>query len=1237
MRNMILTVGPTTPASYCWRDYTTSVGDSDNNDDSDDHSTRHEDSSESSDDNESTNMGQSMMAGHSILSRNQHLSSTLNFEVRLSSSSPGQENVTIRNNNNSNDNVDDGSDRMTAMDENDNHNMMQQIVQQTIDFLATTGNNYRLVDVSVGNLDEGEIQREEVSRAGNRSNTASELVSQGTQGRIDNTIIESNIVQPQPTRQNNNSVDETENVASSGGDGESDDDHVSDVNEDEHRDDRMEDASDDDSDDNGDNSDDDSNDDGPSLRSVAGRVNSLETKKAWLPSIRHGGCINTACWLTCPWRLSTAEKTSMSSSSTSTTTTPNFLYSEECPTQLITSGDDKLIKFWDVRNAMGMSSPLPGGFDTFCPLADYATPPSKSVVKNWRRNYRRRLRCDRDDEDSENHTHKSHIPVAYGGVNELASIHTGHRGNVFHVTPINEKPGQIVSCGADGFLRLVNLEKAESAVVVNPNVTNEESDEMMPFFLNSVMAFSHILLTANTGLLCSERGLHQFDLRLSGRQQQTHSLFQSPTNVNQSNGRSRNRSIACKTCAIWSPYGVDSADPNYIFAGGANATVELFDLRMISSNNNERKVLQRYRPRMLDGKPGNVSVSGLDVSKDGKELLVSYEIDQIYTFPIFPNVASRAGPTLDEIDATCEASTNNPDLFVPELAAYGGHLNRFTFLKNPKYAGPNDEYICTGSDSGNAWIYEKKTGTVVSLLGADSSTCNGIIPHPVLPFFITYGIESTAKIWRAAPPVDPTVDNSYTGKRHALLNKTQHELSPVTRSWDGVQLLLKRFEKNEPTVMPDFVASSEEIATCARFASRSLRSLCGSDSPRIGNSLRNLPTVLRQNRFECYRSFHDEMEDRGPIEQPLKDFNHRVAIQRLKLQADSLGAQWNSLYPWVFTIQKYEGSTPLYHVADLIPDSPSDWILFDKTMTKEPINPILNINSVDYPDLLQEEPSGIGHETFTDEVRDVDTTPWLGEDQRIIDSDDESSGPPLDEEVSCNGLDEFAMLSRKLLLETVIVLKDAGNVAMKANNFHAAAKYYDKAIQYCAVALMHYQEGNNTLQHLSVGHHAVIGVPSTSVIALWSPLLRLLITTRLNMALLLLKPDFAVPARSADQARHALKLLAPFTRQEGYVACVLRRTQHVISNKEPKETYHEARALQAKAYFRLGSAELEMADYAAAVKSFEQSVKCSDSKSSNQKPDSLLLRRLHEAKRMHGNKKKRDRRRYQRLVARDDD
>lgn len=81
-------------------------------------------------------------------------------------------------------------------------------------------------------------------------------------------------------------------------------------------------------------------------------------------------------------------------------------------------------------------------------------------------------------------------------------------------------------------------------------------------------------------------------------------------------------------------------------------------------------------------------------------------------------------------------------------------------FKNAKYAGPSDEYICTGSDSGHGWIYEKSTGSVASFLYADSTTCNGVIPHPTLPVFVTYGIDATAKLWRATLPVDRDIDDS---------------------------------------------------------------------------------------------------------------------------------------------------------------------------------------------------------------------------------------------------------------------------------------------------------------------------------------------------------------------------------------------------------------------------------------------------------------------------------------------
>lgn len=55
----------------------------------------------------------------------------------------------------------------------------------------------------------------------------------------------------------------------------------------------------------------------------------------------------------------------------------------------------------------------------------------------------------------------------------------------------------------------------------------------------------------------------------------------------------------------------------------------LYDLRM--TDGSDSRVIQKYRPSGLSA-TSDVSVSGLDVSTDGRELLVSYENDQVRLF-----------------------------------------------------------------------------------------------------------------------------------------------------------------------------------------------------------------------------------------------------------------------------------------------------------------------------------------------------------------------------------------------------------------------------------------------------------------------------------------------------------------------------------------------------------------------------------------------------------------------------
>lgn len=253
-----------------------------------------------------------------------------------------------------------------------------------------------------------------------------------------------------------------------------------------------------------------------------------------VPSMRHGGCINTAAWMDCGWSISAA---GMSREATVT---------EECPTQLVTSGDDLLIKIWDVSHAMGRTSPLAGGYSTICPFsAPECAQDADSLRSKWRRYYS-----------------KTHSDEISGSVLPLATIASGHYNNVFHVTPLKGRPGKIATCAADGYLRLSDLESKRSTVIISPEYEDEIgllSAGLMR--LRPPMCFSHHFLSQNTGLLCSERGLRRFDIRIPPREQATRNVL---------GGLFR----GCKACAIWSSSksttSLEEGDSAYVFGKHLN-------------------------------------------------------------------------------------------------------------------------------------------------------------------------------------------------------------------------------------------------------------------------------------------------------------------------------------------------------------------------------------------------------------------------------------------------------------------------------------------------------------------------------------------------------------------------------------------------------------------------------------------------------------------------------------------
>ena len=79
---------------------------------------------------------------------------------------------------------------------------------------------------------------------------------------------------------------------------------------------------------------------------------------------------------------------------------------------------------------------------------------------------------------------------------------------------------------------------------------------------------------------------------------------------------------------------------------------------------------------------------------------------------------------------------------------YMGHDNRNTDIKEAVFMGQRSEYIVGGSDCGHAFIWNRRTATVLRALKADEDVVNCCQPHPHQLLLATSGIEDVIRLWR---------------------------------------------------------------------------------------------------------------------------------------------------------------------------------------------------------------------------------------------------------------------------------------------------------------------------------------------------------------------------------------------------------------------------------------------------------------------------------------------------------
>jgi len=168
-----------------------------------------------------------------------------------------------------------------------------------------------------------------------------------------------------------------------------------------------------------------------------------------------------------------------------------------------------------------------------------------------------------------------------------------------------------------------------------------------------------------------------------------------------------------------------SADAVYLYSTRDDPEEEKISSGLLSANNNSFQPISLKRPRD-DSSSNTDDDMDMDIDENAS--------DDDSEHDLFRN--------LD--DYVSRVSYSGVPVILPRQR-FAGARNIAT-TKDVNFLGPNDEFVTSGSDCGNVFIW-RKDGTLHALLEGDSTIVNVIEGHPHLPLFATSGIDTTVKLF----------------------------------------------------------------------------------------------------------------------------------------------------------------------------------------------------------------------------------------------------------------------------------------------------------------------------------------------------------------------------------------------------------------------------------------------------------------------------------------------------------
>lgn len=204
---------------------------------------------------------------------------------------------------------------------------------------------------------------------------------------------------------------------------------------------------------------------------------------------------------------------------------------------------------------------------------------------------------------------------------------------------------------------------------------------------------------------------------------------------------------------------------NEFCVGGRSHYVRVYDRRKVSTP------LYKLCPDHLTGNK-HAHVTCAVYNHNGTEILASYNDEDIYLF--------------DRLMSS----------HVDYAHRYQGHRNSAT-VKGVNFFGPKSEYVVSGSDCGNIFIWDKNTEAVVQWMQGDrQGVVNCLEGHPHIPVLATSGLDYDVKIWVPKSAQPPQMSSFAHCVKSNARNRKQEN---VPDSFDGqlLWILLRHIRHRE--------------------------------------------------------------------------------------------------------------------------------------------------------------------------------------------------------------------------------------------------------------------------------------------------------------------------------------------------------------------------------------------------------------------------------------------------------